>query len=223
MVARAAKPFENVSIEGITKLCRDLSKETNEFIAVQTQANAEAAKAAREDRAELKADATSLRAELGEARRALQVEQAKNLDRDVAFRRLENEKAAADATNKLLADALGIGGKIGLGIVAHLSNPKAPPGLASGGAPTTEATGQPTAEVLIDELIRDLKPDTIAAAYGRLKPAILPLLAAQQFILASFNTLVASDVAGMLDRDLGGGVEATRRLSAIARAAGLST
>lgn len=155
----------------------------------------------------------------------LQAERIKNGDNAVALEREKNvatkahlnrlsQKEAIEATKELTEK------------LTKLLTMKAVAGQLAAGASNAAPSiaDRPPIESLIESLIRDLSPATLALCYGKVKHALLPLLAQKTFLVSAYNAFVSppsTEMMAALAVDLGGGPEAYDRISAIARAAGL--
>ncbi len=142
---------------------------------------------------------------------------------------LEREKTAATKAhlNRLTQkEAIEVTKDLSEKITKLLSMKQALAGqLAAGalnGAGKASISDRPPTEAMIEALIHDLQPVTLALCFAKTKHAVLPLLAQKAFLVSVFNAIFSTpspEIMAAIAADLG--PDAVERVSAIARSAGL--
>lgn len=213
MPAKPAKTGDVALAEALGKALKEATGGANDFIAQQTGALADQHKRAREREEDYERRIKDLREQLDKADRDLREERSKNLDRDVAFRRLELEGKKQEELIKKLGEGLDIIKIVGKGALAAYANRKHAPELGAGSTSEIPAT-----ERQIAALIDDLSPATLRILYDKARPALLPALADKAFLVSAFPLMDGAVIEAM-KRDLGE-AEAVRRIQDFARSAG---
>lgn len=220
MAGKPAKSSDVATIEAVAKVATAATREQAEFLSLQTAGIREERASYVLERAAALDREQRLREELRAAQKELSDERAKSLERDIAFRKLDNDRAQAEARTKQIADTFER--MAAMGLQAFLATQGAKGGAPALGAGTAEphstAHQGPELERLLDGLIRDLSAETLGQIYAKIRPVFLPLLK-PEFLHAGFMTIGRDEKIGdALRKDLG--ATTTQRISELAKAAG---
>lgn len=222
MASKPAKTGEVATIEAVAKVAAAATREQAEFLSLQTAGIREERASYVLERAAALDREQRLREELRAAQSELATERAKSLERDIAFRKLDNDRAEAEARTKQIAATFER--MAAMGLQAFMATQAAKgggntPTLGAGTAePHSTAHQGPELERLLDGLIRDLSAETLSKVYGKIRPVFLPLLK-PEFLHAGFLVIGRDEEIGnALRKDLG--ATTTQRISELAKAAG---
>lgn len=218
----AAKPAPSdlaVVVEAVSKGLREGTREMTDFVAAQTSGIKEERSDFKLERVELSRLITELRGQVRDGDIALRAAESKNLDRDVAFRRLENENERHKAWLGKISEFIDLTKVLGTEVAHAFGTSRAVKALKEDSTGATTVCEVPPAEILMKEIIADLKPATISILWSKAGHAMLPLLASKSFLHNAFQFSEDPEVKGPLFADLG--PSAVPRLLALGEAAGL--
>ncbi len=199
----------------------EATKSSVQVIALQTQSAKEASDSSMARENNLSRQLAELQGRYDSMHKELCAEREKNGEQTVKLEQIKADAAKALLNRESQKEAITKTYAFGQEVLHNLAVKQltaSPANGASNGAATV--TDRPSTEGLLDAMIADLSPDTLRILYGKVRPALLPLLADKPFLMSAYAAIVPMppELIQRLYDDLG--PTFSERIGALARSAG---